>query len=41
MAATRNLPFDARDLERSLVPIVVLSLAAAVPPAVGGSRHAY
>ena len=33
MAGTRNLPFDVRDLARSLVPIVLLSLGAAVPRA--------
>jgi hypothetical protein len=33
MAGTRNLPFDVRDLARSLVPIVLLSLGAAVPQA--------
>ncbi len=32
MAATRRLPVDAADLARSLVPIALLSLAAAVPP---------
>ena len=31
MAATRNLPFEWRDLARSLVPIVLLSPGAAVP----------
>ena len=33
MAGTRNLPFDVRDLARSVVPIVLLSLGAAVPQA--------
>ena len=33
MAATRSLPFDAADLARSLVPIALLAVAAAVPPA--------
>ena len=32
MTATRRLPVDAADLARSLVPIALLSLAAAVPP---------
>lgn len=36
MSVTRSLPFDWRDLTRSLVPIVLLSLGAAVP----GSRFA-
>jgi membrane protease YdiL (CAAX protease family) len=33
MPVTRNLPLDWRDLARSLVPIVLLSLGAAVPQA--------
>ena len=33
MSATGNLPLDARDLARSLVPIVLVSLGAAVPQA--------
>jgi membrane protease YdiL (CAAX protease family) len=33
VAATRSLPFDAADLARSLVPIALLAVAAAVPPA--------
>ena len=32
MAATRTLPFDAADFLRSIVPLGLLSLAAAVPP---------
>jgi membrane protease YdiL (CAAX protease family) len=33
VATTRSLPFDAADLARSLVPIALLAVAAAVPPA--------
>jgi hypothetical protein len=33
MAASRRLPVDAADLVRSLVPIALLSVAAAAPPA--------
>jgi membrane protease YdiL (CAAX protease family) len=33
VAATRTLPFDLADLARSLVPIALLAVAAAVPPA--------
>jgi membrane protease YdiL (CAAX protease family) len=33
VAATRTLPFDVADLARSLVPIALLTVAAAAPPA--------